>query len=272
MTDHIKKLEILNNQERGEYIKEVLDTYGVPFYVQKVRGFFRTGENIIVDYPSEPFKKETKYILLGAHHNKFNSPGANDNASGVVVLISFLKKLQAERPSNLNIRVVFFAMEDSGGIMAGSRKYVKEYGIDNIDYFYNVDTVGMGDILLLAPVKESTINEDWIQQIYKSGKKIGMPVEARKTLSFLPGFSDHIPFRWKGLHRVCTLLVIPNEDKNFKYVFNYLILLWYWMTGLGNPPKITKHYHNKYDRSEFIEEKTLQNVSEILWGSIVSDS
>ena len=272
MIEYIKELEVLDNKEREKYVKKVLDSCEIPFYTQKVRGFFNVGENIIVDYPSDSFNQKTKYILLGAHHNKFNSPGANDNGSGVSVLLAFLKKLHTEKPSNLNIRVVFFAKEDSDGIMAGSRKYVQEYGINNIDYFYNVDMVGMGNTLLIVPVKESMITEYWVQQIFKSANRAGLSVQARESISLLPGFSDDIPFRWKGLRHVCTLLVIPNEDEKFQYIFNRFSLYWYWMTGLGNIPKLTKHYHNKDDRSEFVEEKTLQKILETLWGSIISDS
>ena len=271
MVEYIKQLEILDNTGRREYVKKILKENGIPFSTQKVKGFFTICENIIVTYPSV-LDKQNKYVLLGAHHNKFNSPGANDNGSGVAVLLEFAKKLYIEKPVGINLRIVFFAMEDSGGIMAGSRKYVKEYGTKNIDYFYNIDTVGMGNTLLLVPMNESMAKEDWVRQIFKSADKAELSCQARKSVSLLPGFSDDVPFRFKGLRRVCTLLVIPDEDIKFKYIFNYPLLVWYWLTGFGTIPKVAKHYHTKDDRSEFIEEKTLQKVLGTLWEAVISKS
>lgn len=148
---------------------------------------FAHGENVIVDYP---FSGEAltggKRILLGAHHNKFHkSPGANDNASGVAVLLELLAKLQREKPSGKFLRAVFFALEDSGGtIMAGSRRYVKQYGTDDLDRMYNVDTVGMGDILLLFPATKDSLEQAWLRPLAKAAHLAGLPLEPRKFLGW----------------------------------------------------------------------------------------
>ena len=91
MLEYIQELEKRNNKGKRAYLKETLLGRGVPFHIQKFKAWFWNGENIIVDYPFSSLKEAprgTKKIFLTAHYDTvLGMPGANDNASGVAVLL-----------------------------------------------------------------------------------------------------------------------------------------------------------------------------------------
>jgi hypothetical protein len=84
-----------------------------------------------------------KEIILTAHYDSYHSPGADDNASGVGVLIElarFFKSIQRELP--LNIKFVGLGAEEFGGL--GSRMYVKKHekDLDSCELVFNMDVLG----------------------------------------------------------------------------------------------------------------------------------
>jgi len=268
---YVEQLERKSNKEREIYIKEMLTQIEIPFKTQKVRGLSTRGENIIIDYPfGKNIPQAKKKVLLGAHHNKVMSPGANDNGSGVSVLLAFLERLQQEKPISVCIRAVFFALEDNDPfLLAGSRKYVREYGVEDLDRVYNIDTVGRGERLVLIPVTPQMSTESWIQPIIVAAKKYDLPA-ILKLKSGQVFVTDHMPFRWKGLKRVCTFMVFPQKDlEHYKYPYDIFAQWRYRFFKSSNVPLSVKHYHNKDDTSEFVEEETLQKVFDILWEVVV---
>lgn len=278
MKDYIKELEVKNNRQKGEYIKIFLKEKNIPFFTQPFKTILTKGENIIVDYP---FTKtdNSKKIFLTAHYNAwFRTPGANDNGSGVAVLLGFLDKLTKEQ-KNLSIRFIFFDLEDGLAVRGGSRQYVKQFGIADIEKVYNLEMVGIGRTLLLWPNKERT--ENWLIPLVNYAQELGFEIvhfpERTVALITFPakrGFtSDHVSFIEAGCKEVCSLTTFPTEDLPFfrkilagKEKFKFVIeLLKYHFFGKGNVPKVLRHYHNRDDRSEFIEEQNLEKVLELLW-------
>lgn len=92
-------------------------------------------------------KSPEQIILLGAHYDTVpGSPGANDNASGVAVLLALARRLPELKPER-TVRLVFFVNEEnpfSSGIQMGSRVYAqrcKERG-DNIVAMICIDSLG----------------------------------------------------------------------------------------------------------------------------------
>lgn len=80
-----------------------------------------------------------------AQSGKF-SPGANDNGSGVAVLMAAAEALAREPLSRTQVDVVFFSGEESG--LIGSEVYVKEHrGRLNGAAVLNLDMVGSGERL-----------------------------------------------------------------------------------------------------------------------------
>lgn len=88
-------------------------------------------------------------FLLGyqglAHSRKF-SPGANDNGSGVAVLMAAAEALAQEPLPHTQVDVIFFSAEESG--LIGSEVYVKEHREQlNGAAVLNLDMVGSGERL-----------------------------------------------------------------------------------------------------------------------------
>lgn len=76
--------------------------------------------NYIVELPGTDLASEV--IILGAHYDAVpQSPGADDNASGVVALLEIARMLK-DQPRRRTIRLVFFTLEEVG--LHGSVQYV----------------------------------------------------------------------------------------------------------------------------------------------------
>ncbi|MDY6901061.1 MAG: M20/M25/M40 family metallo-hydrolase [Cyanobacteriota bacterium] len=88
-------------------------------------------ENLILNLPSDlkTRKSNLSPILIAAHYDGVpGSPGADDNASGVAVLLE-LARIFATQPSKYPIRLVAFDMEEAG--LLGSQNYVNQLVREN---------------------------------------------------------------------------------------------------------------------------------------------
>ncbi len=108
-----------------QYIQQQFENLGtVTTHEFEVRG--RTHTNWIVNLPfpassTSQSNRQNRPILIGAHYDTVpGSPGADDNASGVAVLLE-LGRLLKESPGNWPIQLVAFDMEEYG--LLGSRAY-----------------------------------------------------------------------------------------------------------------------------------------------------
>jgi len=96
-------------------------------------------------------RKPDSIIVMSAHYDHLGGmgkdtyfPGANDNASGISLLLS-LAKYYATNPQPYSIVFILFAGEEAG--LLGS-KYFTEHPLvpmDNIRFLINIDLVGTGD-------------------------------------------------------------------------------------------------------------------------------
>jgi Zn-dependent M28 family amino/carboxypeptidase len=83
----------------------------------------KTCKNLILNLPSqaEQQKQDLPPILIGAHYDAVpGTPGADDNATGVAVLLELASKFASE-PAKYPLRLVAFDMEEYG--LLGSTDY-----------------------------------------------------------------------------------------------------------------------------------------------------
>ncbi|WP_193198082.1 M28 family peptidase [Nostoc sp. MG11] len=83
----------------------------------------KTCKNLILNLPSqaEQQKQDLPPILIGAHYDAVpGTPGADDNATGVAVLLELARKFAVE-PAKYPLRLVAFDMEEYG--LLGSADY-----------------------------------------------------------------------------------------------------------------------------------------------------
>lgn len=104
-----------------QYIREELQQWGeVETHEFQIRG--DTHKNLILNLPSLE-NKTSPPILIGAHYDAVpGTPGADDNASGVAVLLELAKAFAAEPPQS-PVRLVAFDLEEYG--LLGSTAYAE---------------------------------------------------------------------------------------------------------------------------------------------------
>jgi len=84
-----------------------------------------------------------KEIIVSAHVDSYNGPGADDNASGVAVLLD-LAEYFSKRKKDLTYRLKFIALGSEEIGLLGSKAYVAKHQeeLKNCELVFNVDTVG----------------------------------------------------------------------------------------------------------------------------------
>lgn len=104
-----------------EYIRQQFGQLGsVEIHTFSVRG--KTCQNLILNLASQAgSQKELPPILIGAHYDAVpGTPGADDNATGMAVLLE-LARMFAAQPTKHPLRLVAFDMEEYG--LLGSTEY-----------------------------------------------------------------------------------------------------------------------------------------------------
>ncbi len=108
-----------------QYIHQQLSQFGsVEIDEFQVRG--KTHENLILNLPplNNNKKRELPPILIGAHYDtKPGTPGADDNATGVAVLLELAREFSSQ-PLKYPVSLVAFDMEEYG--LLGSQHYAEK--------------------------------------------------------------------------------------------------------------------------------------------------
>jgi hypothetical protein len=208
-------------RQAEQYIRTFLDTQAIP---SELQGYDHEGNrynNVVVTLEGGSRREET--IIIGAHYDTVSgTPGADDNASAVAVLLELCRALKDYRPER-TLRLVFFVLEEPPAFMTpamGSYVYAaqaRERG-ENIVGMISLEMVGYfndaegsqafpvpglhwlfpdrGNFIGVVgnvPSRELTLA---VAEALKAGS--GLPVEHLVALPFIPGIglSDHGSF-WK---------------------------------------------------------------------------
>ncbi|MGB7445200.1 MAG: M28 family peptidase, partial [Coleofasciculaceae cyanobacterium] len=105
-----------------QYLHQQLEQWGtVETHQFVIRG--QTHQNLILNLPgqSSTAKRRASPILIAAHYDAVpGTPGADDNATGVAVLLE-LARVFATQPARYPVRLVAFDLEEYG--LLGSKEY-----------------------------------------------------------------------------------------------------------------------------------------------------
>jgi acetylornithine deacetylase/succinyl-diaminopimelate desuccinylase-like protein len=242
-------IEGKSHLERGEFIKNQLRTLGVgyvtaPFthiVVNKRDTTITKGENIIVRAGAG-----TKRIVVGAHYDAFaDSPGANDNASGVAILLSLIQQLQ-DTEWNYAVDFCFFDQEETG--LLGSYYYVTQFAVPKRHFaMINLDIEGIGEEVFVGPIGNN--NRTFLRYVHEAAQKTGFPFF--ESVDY-PG-SDHESFAKFNLQNIAISIVPKGDGERLsKFVHN------------GNKadsldaPKVLSVMHTFEDRSKIISPASLK--------------
>ncbi|HEX3125954.1 MAG TPA: M20/M25/M40 family metallo-hydrolase [Thermoanaerobaculia bacterium] len=142
-----------------------------------------------------------RHLLVGAHYDTVpTSPGANDNASGVAVLLE-VARILAARPAKLPVVFVVFGGEEGRPgpkhlSLAGSLHYTEalpEAEHRNLVAMLNLDMIGHGDAVLCT--LRINMKKGMHQRLLRLANELGVP--AREY--FTPQMSDSVPFASHGI-------------------------------------------------------------------------
>jgi Zn-dependent M28 family amino/carboxypeptidase len=204
-----------------EYIRETLTQWG-EVEVHKFKFNGKTHQNLILNLNSVS-SSDFPPILIGAHYDAVpGTPGADDNATGVAVLLE-MARLFASNPLKYPVRLVAFDLEEYG--LLGSTAYAK-YLKDKQQKLRLMLSLEMLGYCNHAPGSQTY--PDLIQSFYsdranfialvgnlsaildinrlaKQMKKNGTPIAVLPDPSAgklvpITGFSDHRPF-WQQKYR-----------------------------------------------------------------------
>ena len=108
-----------------------------------------TNQNVIGYIPPKKkgFLRPEKYIVFSAHYDHLGKmgqaifPGANDNASGVAMLLS-IAKYYVKNPLKYGIVFCFFSGEEAG--LEGSKYFVSHpyFKLKKVKFVLNIDIMG----------------------------------------------------------------------------------------------------------------------------------
>jgi len=180
-----------------------------------------TADNLIAEVPGT--ENSEKIVVIGAHYDSvFGSPGANDNASAVAVLLA-LSEWFIERPQSKTVRFIAFANEEPPFFHSsnmGSYAYAKRsrdrdenitamMALDGLGYFsdepksqsYPIPGLGFfypktADFIAFVTRLSDT---GLLHRVLNAFRKVAsIPSEGAALPGFIPGvyWSDHWSF-WK---------------------------------------------------------------------------
>jgi aminopeptidase YwaD len=169
----------------------------------------KTSENVLAILEG----RTEEVIVISAHYDHLGIingelyPGANDNASGVSVVLEIINGLAGQRPEK-TILFAFWGSEEKG--LWGSRYFCAQPTIpwERIKCMINFDTVGNLEqkILLGWLGSENQLTQEIVEGLEEQGWQISWEDNSKHS-------SDHFPFAKKGIPSF-TLLSPTWLEKN----------------------------------------------------------
>jgi Zn-dependent M28 family amino/carboxypeptidase len=255
---YVQWLEGRSNAGRQALVGHYLEAKQIAFQRAPYHSFEGQGENFVVDLGgSGPL------LILIAHHDAVpGSPGANDDASGVGVLLQLLEKLRADPPRRLRVRFLFTGDEERGYL--GARGYVKTTTLPETIGVLSLELCGIGDSLAIWDVAPEWKVKRFVQALSFTCEALGYRCdETYHLVERIPVFgSDHRAFAWKDIPAF-GLTVLPSSEveKLREFIFKP------FRPSILRPssrPIPFDTYHTVHDRSERLEPAAMERVSNFL--------
>ena len=180
-------LEGRTNDERERAVGRWLEAHGMPFTTHRFQRPEGRGTNYVVEVGSG-----ARALVLIAHHDAVpGSPGANDNAIAVAILLRLLERLREAPPRQHRVRLLFTAAEEIGYL--GARAYVADTPLDDVAAVLSLELCGIGDSLVIWDAVEDTA---FLTVLRRAFERLGLRAdEGYHVVGRIPVFgSDHRAF------------------------------------------------------------------------------
>jgi hypothetical protein len=252
-------LEGRSSAEREAAVAWYLDRAGAPVERHRFATFEGRGENLSVDVG-----RGDRVVVLIAHHDAVpGSPGANDNAAAVGVLLHLLPRLHV--PPSLRVRLLFTAAEELGYL--GARAYVRARPLGGIAGVLSLELCGIGDSLALWDAGAET---DFLRRATGALEGLGLRRDERyHVVGRIPVFgSDHRAFAAAGIPAY-GLSVVPFAEADALRRFVLSPVRSALLHAVRRPPPFDT-YHTGRDAAATLDPRALDLVARAL-SAIVAD-
>lgn len=200
----VRLLEGRTNAEREAAVARHLEDRGVDFARHPFADFEARGENFSVDLGAAG-----PVLVLVAHHDAVpGSPGANDNAAAVGILLHLLERVAQAPPSRLRVRFLFTGAEELGYL--GARAYVAGVALGDLAGVLSLELCGIGDSLV---VWDAVTGSPFLERVGGAFAALGLERDAGyHVVGRIPLFgSDHRAFAAAGIPAY-GLTVVPSAE------------------------------------------------------------
>lgn len=172
----VPEIAVADLYGRQSAILNILRREGLPFSLQRSLENEHWVENIVVSFlPCE------RRLVLGAHYDAVpGSTGANDNASGVTILLNLARAFL--RQGIRNVEIVFFDREEDAD--HGSSAYIQSTGRENIDTMVNLDMCGYGNRIFS------------VAKGNRENRRLGTLFSGKMLEKYAVGVIERLPFRF----------------------------------------------------------------------------
>jgi len=173
---------------------------------------YANGANVLANIPATMGSGKT--IVVGAHFDTVSgSPGANDNASGVAVVLAIARYLKDTPCRTSPVIVAFFDQEELG--LFGSRAYAQTLTPSNVLAVHTIDQVAWdadGDKRFELELPTPVLEAEW----QAAAAVVGVPVTTTTTSG-----TDHQAFRDRGFAAVgLTEEYVGGDTSPFRHTPN----------------------------------------------------
>ena len=243
------------NAERESAVARYLTERRLPFSRHHFASFEGHGDNFSVEVGSGD-----RVLVLIAHHDAVPaSPGANDNAAAVGILLSLLERTRARVPAGWRVRFLFTACEELGYL--GARAYVRDIPLGDVAGVLSLELCGIGDAIALWDAEGET---PFLRRVAGALEGLGLRRdEEYHVVGRIPVFgSDHRAFAMAGIPAYgLSIVPLAQAEALRRFVFSP------WRSTLQalvrRPPPFDT-YHTGRDGLQTLDPTALDRVARAL--------
>jgi len=238
--------------EREAAMAAYLTARGLDFARHSFASFEGRGENFSVDVGTGD-----RVLVLIAHHDAVpGSPGANDNAAAVGILLHLVSRLGSRVPPGFRVRLLFTAAEELGYL--GARAYVRDTAMAGVVGVLSLELCGIGDSLAICDVSDETA---FLRRFTGALDGLGLKRDdGYHVVGRIPVFgSDHRAFAGAGV-AAYGLTVVPSREAEALRRFVLSPARSAFRQLVRRPPPF-ETYHTSRDGLDTLEAPALQRVA-----------
>jgi hypothetical protein len=243
-------LEGRSNPDREAAVARHLERRGIPFARHRFRTFEGSGDNFVVELGTGD-----RVLVLIAHHDAVpGSPGANDNAAAVGILLHLVDRIAASVPAGLRVRLLFTAAEERGYL--GARAYVADTPLTDVVGVLSLELCGVGDSLAIWDAGDET---PFLGRVRGALEEVGLrPDHGYHVVGRIPVFgSDHRAFAAAVPAYGLTVVPVGEAAALRRFVFSPVRSA---LVHLIRRPRPFDTYHTRWDNRSTLDPPALDTV------------